>query len=324
MADPLPTLVLTQRQVRQLLTMDAAVTAVEAAFLAHGRGEALMPPKVYVELPEHGGDFRAMPSFLAGAAGVKWINSHPGSPAKHGLPAVIGLYVLSDPDTGMPLAIMDATHMTALRTGASAAVATKFLGPKAPKTLGLVGAGVQAGTLVAAHRVLFPEIEVVAHDVSEAAAQALVDEVGHGRVGSLAEACACAVVCTSTPVRQPVVPRDRIAAGTHINAMGADAEGKQELDPQILKDAAVFVDDVPQASHSGEINVPLHDGSLSPEDLAGTLGEVVAGRRPGRPSAEAITVFDSTGLALQDTALARVVHEAARAQGLGVPVSFLD
>src|SRR5690348_17332059 len=152
---PMKTLLLTQSEVRSLLTMDRAIEGVERAFAAHGRGETLMPPKVYLPLPQHGGDFRAMPAYADGAAGVKWINSHPQNPARHGLPSVIGLYVLSDPDTAMPLAILDATWLTAVRTGAGAAVASRHLARKSPRSLGLIGCGVQAHTLLEAHRALF-------------------------------------------------------------------------------------------------------------------------------------------------------------------------
>ncbi|MFO0760880.1 MAG: ornithine cyclodeaminase family protein [Byssovorax sp.] len=316
------TLVLTQSDVRGLLDMEQAITAVEAAFAAHGRGETLMPPKVYLGLPQHGGDFRAMPSYSAGAAGVKWINSHPDNPKKHGLPSVIGLYVLSDPDTALPLAILDATWLTAVRTGAGAAVASRHLARKTSRTLGFIGSGVQARTLLAAHRACFSDLAVIAADSSQAAAERFAAEAG-GKAGTIAEAAACDIVCTATPSRAPVIERAWVKAGAHVNAMGADAPGKQELDPRILKDARIFIDDAEQALESGEVNVPLHHGQLSREAIAGTLGQVIAGRIEGRRSDEEITIFDSTGLALQDLALARLIHEKAREKGVGQAIDLL-
>ena len=316
------TLLLTQQDVRALCTMERAIEAVERAFAAHGRGEALMPPKVYLGLPQHGGDFRAMPSYAAGAAGVKWINSHPNNPGRHHLPAVIGLYILSDPDTAMPLAIMDATWLTAVRTGAGAAVATRHLAKKSPKTLGLIGAGVQAHTLVEAHRVLYPDIQVLCTDASSEVSFRFAS-AHRARAAQVHEVAACDVVCTSTPSRSPVVKRAFIKPGAHINAIGADAPGKQELDPQILLDARVFIDDAEQALESGEVNVPLHVGTLSREHIRGTLGEVIAEKKRGREHDDDITVFDSTGLAIQDLALARVIHAAAREQGVGQEIAFL-
>lgn len=317
------TRILTRADVARLLTMDMALAAVERAFLAHGRAEARMPSKVYLDVTEHGGDFRAMPAFLDGAAGVKWVNSHPENPARHGLPSVMGVYILSDPATARPLAIMDATLITAFRTGAAAGVATKFLAGRAPRTLGFVGCGVQARYLLDAHRALYPDLELIMADASEGAAQKFAAEAG-GRVGSVAEAAGCDVVCTSTPVRKPVVRAAWVRPGAHINAMGADAEGKQELETALLTRARVFVDDLEQASHSGEINVPLHHGDLHIDQLAGTIGQVIAGKIAARPDAQAITLFDSTGLAVQDVALARRVFDAATAQGVGIEVPLVS
>lgn len=316
------TLILTQRTIRSLITMDQVVPAVEKAFLAHGRGQALMPPKVYIDLPQHGGDFRAMPAYLDGAAGLKWVNSHPQNPARHGLPSVMGVYILSDPDTARPLAVMDATWLTALRTGAAGAVASKYLALGQPRSLGFVGCGVQARVLYEAHRVIYGDgLELYMADASPAAAEAFAGEAG-GVAVSVARAAACDIVCTTTPARAPVVQRGWIAPGAHINAMGADGHGKQELDPAILRAAKVVIDDHEQAVHSGEINVPLASGELRIEDIHATLGEVVAGLKAGRMGSE-ITVFDSTGLAIQDVAVAQVIYELAQKRGVGQKVDLV-
>lgn len=315
------TLILTRRDLEPILTMPMALQAVETAFAAHGRGEAIMPPKLYLALERHGGDFRAMPSYMAGSAGVKWVNMHPDNPAKHGLPSVMAVYVLSDPETAAPLAVMDGTMLTAFRTGAAAGVASKHLAKKNPRTIGLVGCGVQARTLLVAHRALFPGLRVLGADLRREAAEQFAQESG-GEAATVEQASGCDIVCTSTPARSPVVRREWVRPGTHVNAMGADAPGKQELDPAILNDAAVFLDDFDQACESGEVNVPLHRGDLRRDQIRGTLGEVVAGRKSGRAGDE-ITVFDSTGLALQDLALARVLYDEARRRGAGVDVDLV-
>ena len=315
------TLILTQADVRGLLTMDRVVATVEQAFSAHGRGEALMPAKVYLAIADHDGDFRAMPACLGGAAGVKWTHSHPLNPPRHGLPAVTGTCILSDPATGLPLAIMDATRLTAMRTGAAAAVASRHLAVGAPRTIGFVGCGVQARVLHEAHRVFFRNFQTRAADLDPAAAERFVAEVG-GIVVTIEEAAACDIVCTSTPARWPVIERAWVRAGSHINAMGADAPGKQELDPQILLDARVIVDDRPQATMNGEINVAWSKGVLGERHLHGTLGEVVVGYKPGREHDE-ITVFDSTGIAIQDIAVAKLVHDLARERRVGIEIDFL-
>jgi ornithine cyclodeaminase/alanine dehydrogenase len=315
------TLILSSADVERVLTMEAALPAVERAFAAHGRGETLMPPKLYLPLPRHGGDFRAMPAAMDAWAGVKWVNMHPQNPAKHRLPAVMGVYILSDPETAFPLAVMDATRLTAFRTGAAAAVASKHLAVKVPATIGFVGCGVQARAMLRAHRVIFPGLRVIAFDADPAAAQRFAAESG-GHVAAIDQAGSCDIICTSTPSRAPVVFRSYVGISTHLNAMGADAPGKQELEPRLLEDAVVVVDDLAQAGESGEVNVPIHAGAYDRARIHGTLGEVVAGLKPGRQGTE-ITVFDSTGLAVQDLALASVVFEAARRAGLGLPVELI-
>lgn len=317
------TLILTQKQVRELVSMDLAVPAVERAFEAHGKGETLMPSKVYLTLDQFGGDFRAMPAFADGSAGVKWVNSHPANPERHGLPAVMGTYILSDPGTAEPLAILDATYITAARTGAAAAVAAKYLAIETPRTVGFIGCGVQARTMLAALRVVYGDgLEVLGADVRDDAAKAFASEV-NGKAVSLAEAAGCDIVCTATPVREPIVRREWLCDHAHVNAMGADAEGKQELETSILEHGRVVIDDVEQASHSGEINVPLHRGELRIEDVYGTLGQIVAGAKPGRSERNMVTIFDSTGLAVQDVALARLAYEQARSRGIGLEVDLV-
>jgi ornithine cyclodeaminase/alanine dehydrogenase len=203
-------------------------------------------------------------------------------------------------------------------------VATRHLAFAPPRTLGFVGCGVQARFLLDAHRALYPDLELVMADLSAEAAGRFAAEAG-GRAGTVAEAAACDVVCTSTPSRKPVVEAGWVRPGAHINAMGADAPGKQELDPALLVAGRVFVDDLEQAAESGEVNVPLHQGALSRDRLAGTLGQVIAGRLLARPPGNEalVTVFDSTGLAVQDVALARVLLDAALAQGVGLDVDLV-
>ncbi len=301
--------------------MKAVFSAVEDAFRAHGCGETLMPSKIYLSLPGGEGDFRAMPSYMEGAAGLKWVNAHPHNPQKHQLPTVMALFVLNDPDTALPLAVMDATLITAYRTGAAAGVASKHLARKTAATIGFVGSGVQARFALEAHRLIDSKLEIRCADLSKDAAHAFAKDVG-GTAVSVEEACACDIVCTTTPSRKPVVQREWLTSGCHINAMGADAPGKQELSPAILADAGVYVDDIEQASHSGEINVPIHDGQFQVKDIKATLGEVIANKAPGRQGNE-ITVFDSTGLAVQDLAVAKLLYERALHKNVGVKIDFL-
>jgi alanine dehydrogenase len=310
----MPTLLLTRKDVRGLLDMAEVIEAVEQAFRCWEDGRAAMPAKAYLVLEQ--GDIRAMPSSIPGGAAVKWANVHTGNPSR-GLPTVMAVLIYSDPETGYPLAVMDATEITAYRTGATAAIASRYLARKGSRTLGIIGAGQQAYTQLAAHAKLFDLGLVKVHDRSSAAAARFIESFPDRSIRSCSaeEASASDIVCTLTPAREPFLKRDWIMPGTHINAVGADADGKEELEPSILKDAVVVVDDMRQSTAGGEINVPLKKGIITVEDIYGTLGEIIAGKKPGRTDEESITVFDSTGLAIEDVAVASIIYRKAQQRG---------
>lgn len=300
--------------------MEGVIETVEDAFTAYHSGEAQMPAKSYVDLEEYNGDFRSMPAAVNGAAGIKWVNVHPNNPEKFELPTVMGVVIYSDPETAYPLALMDGTSLTRLRTGAAAGVATRYLAPPEANSLGLLGAGQQAHAQLSAISTIADLDRVIISDLDEDAIDRFIEAERERDVsiesGSPEAVASCDVVSTTTPARTPVLKREWIADGTHINAMGADAEGKQELESEILADAKVVIDDWEQCSHSGEINVPVTEGVIESSDVYADLGEVVTGTVP-RIDDDDITVFDSTGLAIQDIAVAQVVYESAEEQGLG-------
>lgn len=324
------TLVLDRETIESSVDIVAVIDAVEDAFAAYARGDALMPPKSYIELPEYNGDFRSMPAYLdAGewdAAGVKWVNVHPDNPDSHGLPTVMATIIYSDPATAYPLSIMDGTSVTLLRTGAAAGVATDHLAIEDATSLGIIGAGVQANTQLAAVAAVRDIEEVIITDIDERAVADFIDRYEDRfdvRAGSTADAAACDVLSTVTPVRSPVVDMADVGPHTHINAMGADAAGKQELDPSILTSGTLIIDDYDQCVHSGEINVPWAAGLIDDGDIDGELGDIVIGTDVGREQEESVTIFDSTGLAIQDIATARVAFETARESELGDPLDLL-
>jgi alanine dehydrogenase len=310
----MPTLLLDRNAIRALIKMSDVITVVEETFRMCGKGKGKMPPKVYLAVEQ--GDFRAMPAALPGCAGVKWVNVHPRNPSL-GLPSVMAILIYNDPETGYPLAIMDATEITAYRTGAAAAIASKYLARRDSHTIGIIGAGFQAHTQILAHAELFNPISIKAFDVSKAAVDRLMHSFSQFSVKncSIQEAVASDVVCTLTPSRSPIIKKEWIVPGTHINAVGADAPGKQELDPSILKEAIVVVDDMKQASSSGEINVPIQKGIYSIGEVYGTLAELVVGKKKGRPDNKVITIFDSTGIAVEDIAVAKLLFEKAQQVG---------
>lgn len=318
-------LVLTASEVMQVMDMDLALAAVTAAFRAHGEGRVNMPPKVHLVLPR--GSFKAMfgEIFLPGyhICGVKWNSNFPDNP-RHGGLTITGTLLLNDPETGLEVADLDATRITNFRTGAAGGLAVQYLARAGATRLGLVGAGEQARTQVAAILNMRPIDAITIYSRTPARARALRDELekAHGLQTMVVEDMALAItgqdiVVTTTPSTSPLVRREWVGPGTHINAVGADSPGKQELDPSILAAAKVIVDDWAQAKDIGEINVPLARGELTPEQIYGTLGEVVVGKKPGRTDPREITVFDATGLAIQDLSLGLAIYRRAQEKGLG-------
>ncbi|MCD4807254.1 MAG: alanine dehydrogenase [Methanococcoides sp.] len=320
---------LDQNDVRSILELSEVMEAVEKAFEQHGRKKVQMPPKSYLYFDKHNGDLRTMPAYLEeqDVAGVKIVNVHPDNRAK-GLPSVMALVVLNSTETGQPLAVMDGTHLTDLRTGAAGGVAAKYLARKDSHIVGIVGTGNQAKTQLMALSLVFDIHQVKVYDISTDRAEGfrgdMMQNIGAEIIvaSSVEEVCDCDILVTVTPVRKPLVRSEWIKPGTHINAIGADAAGKEELDPMLLTRAKVIVDDIVQASHSGEVNVPLSDGVITSDDIWAEIGEVVAGIKVGRENESEITVFDSTGLAIQDIATATLVYDVAKERGLGRSLSM--
>jgi alanine dehydrogenase len=315
---------LDQEEVKSVVDMHSDMSVVESAFRQHGLGKVQMPPKSYLYYTTYGGDLRTMPAYLEeeDITGVKIVNVHPGNPTR-GLPTVMALIVLISPETGAPVAILDGTFLTNIRTGAAGGIAAKYLARKDSKVIGLVGAGNQARTqLEALLEVFEPELVKITSRSSESCIKFIEDmksislcEIRYE--DSIQKVCACDILVTTTPTRKPIVKAEWIPEGTHINAIGADAVGKEELDPELLIRSKIIVDDMVQALHSGEVNVPLSKHYISENDIHAELGEVIACLKPGRTSDEEITIFDSTGLAIQDVATAHMVYEKAVKKGLG-------
>jgi ornithine cyclodeaminase/alanine dehydrogenase-like protein (mu-crystallin family) len=298
--------------VRAAVSPQRAYEAVRHAFVAYARGEWTMPPKVYV--PAYpAGDFRAMPALGAGHALLKWVTSFPGNPAK-GLPTVTGLVLLSDASDGRLLAALDAAAVTALRTGAAAVLAAEVLGASGARDAAVIGAGVNgaaaARTFVARGRT------VRLWDVDEARAAAVAERVGADVASSREEALAADLVVTVTPGREIVLGEASLRRGQHASLMGADGPGKAEIAAAELARVRVFCDDWEQASHNGDLVHAVEAAVVRREDVT-ELGAVLAGDAEGRRSDEEATVFDSTGLAIQDLAIALAAME--RADELDLP-----
>jgi alanine dehydrogenase len=299
--------VLSHDAVLAAVSPEHAIERTREAFVRHHAGAWAMPPKVYLESPGHG-DFRAMPARGDDLAMLKWISSFPGNPQR-GLPTVLGVVVLSDATTSEPLALLDARSVTALRTGAVAAVATRALAREDAATVGIVGCGLH-GAWAARCLAAAGYGRGVCADPRADAAHALADELGWQAADRTA-ALGADVVCCVTPGAEPIVDVSDLRPGLHLNMLGADGPGKAEATPEAVAACALFCDEWAQASHGGELTAAVEQGLVTREQVT-DLGAVLARDAPGRTDPRATTLFDSTGLAIQDLAIAAAAYGAWR------------
>jgi alanine dehydrogenase len=294
------------RHVEAAVSPERALAAVREAFVAYARGEWSMPPKVYV--PAYpAGDFRAMPALGAGHAALKWVTSFPGNPER-GLPTVMGLVLVSDASNGMLKAVLDAGAVTALRTGAAAVLGAETLGRGDAGSAAVIGAGVNGRA--AARTFLTRGRDVLLWDVDLARSEAAAAELGAEVAASREEALAADLVVTMTPGREVLFPPGSLRDGQHVSLMGADGPGKSEIAVEEVLRTHVFCDDWEQASHAGELMHAVERGLLKREAVT-QLGDVLTGNAAGRRADAEITTFDSTGLAIQDLAIALAAIEKA-------------
>jgi alanine dehydrogenase len=302
--------VFSARHVLAALDPGAAVEAVRTAFLEHARGAWQMPSKVYVAAPP-AGDFRAMPASGGGHAVLKWVTSFPGNPER-GLPTVAGVVLLSDASDGRLLAELDAGAVTALRTGAAAVLAAETLARPTIAPAAVVGCGVNGRAV--AETFLARGRDVLLWDARPEQARAVAEQLGpQATVATdLAEVLAADVVATVTPGGELLFEPGSLHAGQHVSLMGADGPGKAEIAVEELLRARVVCDEWEQASHNGDVARAAREGRLVREEVA-ELGRVLLGEELGRTDESEITVFDSTGLAVQDLAVAAAVYARYRA-----------
>jgi alanine dehydrogenase len=297
-----------QETVLDAISPADAIESVRDGFVEFAGGRWQMPPKTYLDAAPRG-DFRAMPAKGAGLAILKWVTSFPGNPAA-GLPVVMGMICVSSAEDGRPLALVDVRSITALRTGAVAAVAAQELAREDAKNVGIVGCGLH-GTWAARCLAAAEYGPGICFDPDPEAAGALAGELGW-EAGALDEALACDIVTCVTPGAEPVVRAGDLRPGLHLNMLGADGPGKAEAEPEAVAHAELFCDEWTQASHGGELTGAVEMGLVTRERVT-ELGAVLTGAAPGRSDPQKVTLFDSTGLAIQDLALCLALLEAHRA-----------
>lgn len=327
------TLLLSRDDVASVLTMPDCIAAVEEAFAALARGEANMPQRAVIKVPEHHGLFLGMPAYLGGdqeALGLKLVTIYPDNPSKHNLATTLGTLMLCDPQTGAVTAIMDAGYLTAVRTGAASGVATRYLARPDAEVCTVFGAGVQARQqLVAVHHVR-PLRQAYVIDTSADAAAAFARDLSLEldvpiEVSTDAEAAvrAADIVVTASSSPTPVLAGDWVQPGTHINNIGSHAPTTRELDTATVV-MSYYVADLREANlaEAGDLLIPIEEGALTADHIQANLGDVVNGTRPGRADAQQVTLFKSCGLAVQDVSTAMAVVKAARARGVGTEVAL--
>ena len=324
--------ILSRRQVLELLSLRECIAAVENAFRLHADGRTLGPGVLGV--PAARGGFHIKAAGLVGPRSyfaAKTNGNFPDNPRRFGLPTIRGTVVLADAETGQPLAMMDSASVTTLRTGAATAVAAKYLARSDSRSVTIAGCGAQGAIQLAAIAAVLPlerawVIDTDPARAKEFAARAEADlgirvSVAPDLHAALRESDVCV---TCTPSRRPFVFRDDIAPGTFIAAVGADSQGKQELEAALVASSTLVVDVLEQCAEIGELQHALAAGLMTREGVHAELSDVVTGRRPGRTRDDEITVFDSSGTALQDVAAAIVVYERALASGCGTEVTLDD
>ena len=327
-------LLLTRKDVESVLTMKDAIAAVEEGFRQLALGNVIMPQRTAIRIPEHHGLHLGMPAYVGGTEGggslaLKVVTVYPDNPSKYSLPTTIGTLLLNDPRTGALVAIMDAGFLTAMRTGAASGVATKYLAREDARSVGVFGAGVQARTQLMAVCEVRPIEKALVYDPVQEVREKYAVEMS-GRLSLPVEPTdeprACVendVIVAASASKTPVFAGVWLSPGVHINGIGSHSPDARELDTETIRRAKVVPDYGPAClAEAGDLILPIQEGAITEEHIHASLGEVVAGLKPGREADEEITLFKSVGLAVQDAATAARVYALAREAGVGVEIEI--
>jgi alanine dehydrogenase len=322
-------IILTRKNLRDLLTMKEVIQALEEGFLSYARGKTVVPVRLPVEVKPRKGICLLMPAVQEGpdGLGVKVVSVYPENP-KRGLPTISSSYILCDPRTGALLSLMEGAMLTGLRTGAASGLASRFLARKDSKTLGIFGAGVQSGFQLEAMRVVLPSLKkVYVFDMDRERTKKFIINLANSSGIELKEAKDSAevvkesdVIITTTTSSTPVFDGKLLKPGTHINAVGAFTPTTREVDEETIRQSKIIVDTYEGClSEAGDILIPMGKGLFSKEQIYSDLGGLVSGKKTGRENSQEITLFESVGTAIEDLVVARLAYEKAREKGVGLP-----
>lgn len=327
-------LILTESDLRRVLEMRDVIRIIEEAFVSAARGKAIVPERLRIDVPEHDGVMLEMPAYLAasearpGALGTKIVSVFARN-SERGLDNIQGAYLLLDWETGVPLALMDGRFITAVRTAATSAVATKFMASPGRKCLAIFGAGVQARFHVEAMLAVADVDRVMLVSRSRDRVRALAETVHSTHhlpcevVSAEQAASAADLICTCTSSAGPIFFGRLLCDGSHVNAVGAFTPSTRELDSEAVRRGRVIIDAESAAGReAGDILIPISEGAIDAAHVKGTLADVVSGKVAGRTSASEITIFKSCGLAIEDLATARLAYSRAVELGIGTRVAL--
>jgi alanine dehydrogenase len=327
------TLLLTRREIAALLSVEECIDAVEHAFKLHAEGRSLAPGVLGIPAQDGGFHIKAAGLKLSRRTyfAVKVNGNFFHNVERFGMPRIQGVVVLCDGENGYPLALMDSIEITILRTGAATAVAAKYLARPDASVATICGCGNQGRVQLRALAMVRPIERVYAFDNDETQARRFADELSSELrveievVRELSRAVRQSDICiTCTPSRKYFLKREDVAEGTFVGAVGADSPEKQELEPALMRAGKIVVDILVQCATIGDLHHALEAGAVTEQDVYAELGEIVAGRKPGRTSAQEIIIFDSTGTALQDVVAAAAVYEKAESTGRGMVLNLSD
>lgn len=333
--------ILSKEDIMQVIEMKPVIRCVEEVYKLKSEGDTVVWPTTFYEFDPGHADMDIKSGYLKGAGifghkTVSWF----GANREKGLPELVGVIVVFDANTGLPIGILDGGYITGLRTGAAGAIGAKYLARPDSETLFVLGAGNQAAFQIAAMLTLFPGLKKIfvadmlnpenAERFVRALPKRLAEEFGVDASGVALEASVrpeetvpqADIIITVTPSKAPVIKREWVQPGTHLSCIGADAEGKEEIDPEIYRDAVIFVDDMVHCIEAGETEIPLKKGVITRENIVGEIGDLILQKVPGRTAPEQITIYDATGMALLDIAAGKAALDLAEQKGLGTTAAL--
>ena len=325
--------VLSEEDTKQLLELEEVIEAIENVYKEKSSGSGKVFPLVFHEFEKGVADMDIKSGTLdkMGVYGLKLVSWFGNNPSK-GLPSLSGIVMLFDSSTGLPIGTISAEHMTGMRTGAAGAIGAKYLARNNSEVMLMVGSGHQASYQIRAMQTVIKGLKkVFVYDpINFESAKGFIskfeyklDSIEYIPVQDLETSVANSdIIVTATPSKKPLIMKEWVKAGTHFSCMGSDMSGKQEIDENILKSARLFTDDILQSVSVGEFEVGINNGTITKEDIICEIGDVLTGEYDGRTSDNDITVFDSTGIGLQDIAAGYIAIQKAKKINIGTEVKF--